>query len=73
MNTWYSAAVGTRPRVYFDAGATQNNDIGPNWVTHWLLYSVFRSRDERNNRNRRAGDDKNVGSGGGMFNEHPLL
>jgi hypothetical protein len=25
-------------------------------VTLWLLYSVFRSRDIRNNRNRRAGE-----------------
>ena len=24
-----------------------------NWVANWLLYSVFRSRDVRNNRNRR--------------------
>jgi hypothetical protein len=26
-------------------------------VAGWLLYSVFRSRDVRNNRNRRKGDD----------------
>ncbi|KAL9115073.1 MAG: hypothetical protein Q9227_000867 [Pyrenula ochraceoflavens] len=65
LRTWYSAEPNSRTRMLFDMGATQNNDIGPNWVTHWLLYSVFRSRDERNNRNRKTGDDKgHAGSGG---------
>jgi hypothetical protein len=39
----------------FDRGATAG-EHAPNWVTLWLLYSVFRSRDVRNNRNRRAGE-----------------
>lgn len=33
-------------------GAT-DGEYQPNWVTLWLLYSVFRSRDERNNRSNR--------------------
>jgi hypothetical protein len=41
---------------FFARGATAG-ECGPNWVAGWLLYSVFRSRDVRNNRNRRKGDD----------------
>ncbi|OJJ70900.1 hypothetical protein ASPBRDRAFT_127347 [Aspergillus brasiliensis CBS 101740] len=40
----------TRP--LFARGMT-TGEYGPNWVAGWLLYSVFRSRDVRNNRNRR--------------------
>lgn len=40
-----------------------SGEYGPNWVAGWLLYSVFRSRDVRNNRNRRL-KDKNGNSGG---------
>ncbi|KAJ5129328.1 uncharacterized protein N7515_005367 [Penicillium bovifimosum] len=50
---WHNAAPFTR--VLFDRGAT-NGEYGPNWVAGWLLYSVFRSRDVRNNRNRRKGE-----------------
>jgi hypothetical protein len=46
----------------FDRGAT-TGEHAPNWVTMWLLYSVFRSRDVRNNRNRRTGEGSG-GSGG---------
>lgn len=42
----------TRP--LFARGMT-TGEYGPNWVAGWLLYSVFRSRDVRNNRNRRRG------------------
>ncbi|KAJ5518576.1 hypothetical protein N7453_000998 [Penicillium expansum] len=42
-------------RGLFERGAT-NGEYGPNWVAGWLLYSVFRSRDVRNNRNRRKGE-----------------
>ncbi|OJJ44079.1 hypothetical protein ASPZODRAFT_135533 [Penicilliopsis zonata CBS 506.65] len=38
-------------RGLFDAGATEG-EYGPNWVSGWLLYSVFRSRDTRNNRRK---------------------
>lgn len=61
IDTWQLAHVGTVQRQLFDRGAT-NGEHGPNWVTHWLLYSVFRSRDVRNNRNRR-GDSGGTGSG----------
>ncbi|PYH45202.1 uncharacterized protein BP01DRAFT_296324 [Aspergillus saccharolyticus JOP 1030-1] len=37
---------------------TGGGEYGPNWVAGWLLYSVFRSRDVRNNRNRRRGEDR---------------
>lgn len=60
IDTWQQAKPGTVQRSLFDRGAT-TGEFGPNWVTQWLLYSVFRSRDIRNNRNRRAGE----GSGGG--------
>ncbi|CAI7612224.1 unnamed protein product [Penicillium pancosmium] len=50
---WRNAAPLTRP--LFDRGGT-NGEYGPNWVSGWLLYSVFRSRDVRNNRNRRKGE-----------------
>lgn len=60
LETWYSAGPQTRP--LFDRGHT-NGEYGPNWVTGWLLYSVFRSRDVRNNRNRRKGETNGVGDG----------
>ncbi len=50
-------------RTLFDRGQT-NGEHAPNWVTLWLLYSVFRSRDFRNNRNRRNGDDRGEGGNG---------
>lgn len=53
IETWQQARPGTVARRLFDAGATAG-EHAPNWVTLWLLYSVFRSRDVRNNRNRRA-------------------
>ncbi|BDD58301.1 hypothetical protein MPDQ_005032 [Monascus purpureus] len=54
MEIWRNAGPATRP--FFDRGIT-NGEYGPNWVAAWLLYSVFRSRDVRNNRNRRRGDE----------------
>ncbi|EDN10293.1 predicted protein [Histoplasma mississippiense (nom. inval.)] len=36
-------------RAWFDRGIT-DGEYGPNWVTGWLLYSVFRSRDVRDSR-----------------------
>ena len=63
METWQRAQTGTITRRLFDYGAT-NGEHAPNWVTLWLLYSVFRSRDFRNNRNRRNGDDKGNGGSG---------
>lgn len=63
LEIWRNAGPVTRP--LFDRGAT-NGEYGPNWVTGWLLYSVFRSRDVRNNRNRRKGDDSGSGTSGGM-------
>lgn len=63
LDTWYNAGPQTRP--LFDRGHT-NGEYGPNWVTGWLLYSVFRSRDVRNNRNRRKGEN-NGGVDGEFF------
>ena len=59
METWERARPGSMQRQLFDLGATAG-EHEPNWVTLWLLYSVFRSRDIRNNRNRRNGDDRSV-------------
>lgn len=68
IDTWQQARPGTTQRQLFDRGAT-NGEHGPNWVTLWLLYSVFRSRDVRNNRNRRVDQG---GSGSGSSGEfHP--
>lgn len=67
METWQRAQAGTITRRLFDCGAT-NGEHAPNWVTLWLLYSVFRSRDFRNNRNRRNGDDKGSGGCGKLGN-----
>lgn len=67
IEIWRNAGPVTRP--LFDRGAT-NGEYGPNWVTGWLLYSVFRSRDVRNNRNRRRGDDS---SSGGMLYYRPVF
>ncbi|KAF7586401.1 hypothetical protein BBP40_008938 [Aspergillus hancockii] len=53
--------AGPLSRGIFARGAT-GGEYGPNWVAGWLLYSVFRSRDVRNNRNRRKGDDQGQGS-----------
>ncbi|KAL4872915.1 hypothetical protein BDV12DRAFT_113138 [Aspergillus spectabilis] len=50
-----------RTRPLFVSGDT-SGEYGPNWVAGWLLYSVFRSRDVRNNRNRRKGEDQGQGS-----------
>lgn len=63
IEIWRNAGPLTKP--LFDRGAT-NGEYGPNWVTGWLLYSVFRSRDVRNNRNRRRGDDGNSGNSNGI-------
>lgn len=54
LEIWNRAGPVTRP--LFDRGITIG-EYGPNWVTGWLLYSVFRSRDIRNNRNRRKNDN----------------
>ncbi|PYH80882.1 hypothetical protein BO82DRAFT_285437 [Aspergillus uvarum CBS 121591] len=51
----------TRPLFARGAVVTSTNNTtgyGPNWVAGWLLYSVFRSRDVRNNRNRRRGEER---------------
>lgn len=63
LEIWRTSSPHTRP--LFDLGAT-NGEHGPNWVAGWLLYSVFRSRDARNNRNRRR--NGNGGNGGGQGN-----
>ncbi|EEH07223.1 conserved hypothetical protein [Histoplasma capsulatum G186AR] len=59
-------------RAWFDRGIT-DGEYGPNWVTGWLLYSVFRSRDVRNNRNRRKGEDGGSGNSGGTQSPFTLL
>ncbi|KAL4788272.1 hypothetical protein BJX76DRAFT_353303 [Aspergillus varians] len=56
--------AGPDTRELFAAGET-DGEYGPNWVSGWLLYSVFRSRDVRNNRNRRKGGAAGGGGGGG--------
>ncbi|CEJ60802.1 hypothetical protein PMG11_09359 [Penicillium brasilianum] len=58
MEIWRNSGPLTRP--LFDRGST-NGEYGPNWVAGWLLYSVFRSRDVRNNRNRRKGENNGLG------------
>ncbi|ERF68443.1 hypothetical protein EPUS_03761 [Endocarpon pusillum Z07020] len=63
LDTWQQAPAGSMARTLFDRGQT-NGEHAPNWVTLWLLYSVFRSRDFRNNRNRRNGDDRGEGGTG---------
>ncbi|KAF7712740.1 Uncharacterized protein PECH_001388, partial [Penicillium ucsense] len=60
MEIWRNSGPLTRP--LFDRGGT-NGEYGPNWVAGWLLYSVFRSRDVRNNRNRRKGESAAGDSG----------
>ncbi|EEH36670.2 hypothetical protein PAAG_07088 [Paracoccidioides lutzii Pb01] len=62
LEIWRNSKPGTR--AWFDRGIT-NGEYGPNWVTGWLLYSVFRSRDVRNNRNRRRGEEGGSGTSGG--------
>lgn len=61
MEIWRNSGPVTRP--LFDRGAT-HGEYGPNWVTGWLLYSVFRSRDIRNNRHRNQ-NKKDPGGGSG--------
>ncbi|KAL4919946.1 hypothetical protein BDW62DRAFT_199358 [Aspergillus aurantiobrunneus] len=51
-----------RTRPLFASGET-GGEYAPNWVAGWLLYSVFRSRDVRNNRNRRRGEEVGAGQG----------
>ncbi|ETI25060.1 hypothetical protein G647_04430 [Cladophialophora carrionii CBS 160.54] len=63
IDTWQQAKPGTVARTLFDQGAT-TGEHAPNWVTLWLLYSVFRSRDIRNNRNRRAGEGSSTAGHG---------
>jgi hypothetical protein len=63
IDTWQHARPQSEARIMFDRGATPG-EHGPNWVTAWLLYSVFRSRDVRNNRNRRAGKTSDRGAVG---------
>ena len=66
VDTWQHARPGSDPRRFFDLGATAG-EHAPNWVTLWLLYSVFRSRDVRNNRNRRTGEGGSLGGASGML------
>lgn len=61
VKTWQGAPVGSVQRILFDRGST-SGEHAPNWVTLWLLYSVFRSRDIRNNRNRRNPENGSNGS-----------
>lgn len=65
MEIWLNASPLTRQ--FFDCGGT-NGEYGPNWVAGWLLYSVFRSRDVRNNRNRRKGESGAVADGKYTYN-----
>lgn len=65
MEIWLNASPLTRR--FFDCGGT-NGEYGPNWVAGWLLYSVFRSRDVRNNRNRRKGESGAVPDGKETYN-----
>ncbi|KAK5099485.1 hypothetical protein LTR70_002386 [Exophiala xenobiotica] len=69
--TWQNAPVGSAQRALFDRGST-SGEHAPNWVTLWLLYSVFRSRDTRNNRSRRNGDSGSS-SGSGTFWQQPVF
>ncbi|KAI9035515.1 uncharacterized protein KD926_003412 [Aspergillus affinis] len=52
--------AGPLTEPFFARGNT-TGEYGPNWVAGWLLYSVFRSRDVRNNRNRRKGEEQQAG------------
>ncbi|OQD73275.1 hypothetical protein PENDEC_c016G00695 [Penicillium decumbens] len=65
---WRNASPLTRQ--FFDCGGT-NGEYGPNWVAGWLLYSVFRSRDVRNNRNRRKGENSAVADAKKQVEETP--
>ncbi|KAL1958164.1 hypothetical protein VTO42DRAFT_5019 [Malbranchea cinnamomea] len=64
---WATAEIwrraGPMTRAFFSHGRSPNGDEGSNWVIGWLLYSVFRSRDERNR--RRKNDDKSPPSSNG--------
>lgn len=68
LEIWRNAGPSTRP--LFDRGAT-SGEYGPNWVAGWLIYSVFRSRDIRNNRNRRKGEDQSTGVNGMLLSVFP--
>ncbi|RAL04023.1 uncharacterized protein BO80DRAFT_253900 [Aspergillus ibericus CBS 121593] len=59
--------AGPLTRQLFARGQT-TGEYAPNWVAGWLLYSVFRSRDVRNNRNRRRGGNCVSGNGNGNMN-----
>ncbi|PGH27314.1 hypothetical protein AJ80_01024 [Polytolypa hystricis UAMH7299] len=63
MEIWTRAGPVTKG--FFDRGAT-NGEYGPNWVTGWLLYSVFRSRDIRNNRRSKRSEDGGAGGNSGV-------
>lgn len=54
-----SRNAGPMTRSFFAKGGT-TGEYAPNWVAGWLLYSVFRSRDVRNNRNRRKTDEQSM-------------
>ncbi|PYI22553.1 hypothetical protein BO99DRAFT_325813 [Aspergillus violaceofuscus CBS 115571] len=56
INTTGVGAAATGPGGGGTTGG--GGEYGPNWVAGWLLYSVFRSRDVRNNRNRRRGEER---------------
>jgi hypothetical protein len=59
---WRNGSPLTRP--FYDRGAT-TGEHGPNAVTRWLLYSVFRSRDDRNDRTKRKPRDGGKGPNSG--------
>ncbi|KAJ9611574.1 hypothetical protein H2200_004758 [Cladophialophora chaetospira] len=72
IDTWQQAKPGTVARSLFDQGAT-TGEHAPNWVTLWLLYSVFRSRDIRNNRNRRTGEGDGRGGQSSGSNDSQIF
>ena len=51
-------------RDIYDLGRDQERPDEDNWVIRWMLWHVFRYRDNRN-RNRRAGSPSSGGGGGG--------
>jgi len=60
LNIYRIASMDTRP--YYDFGRDTETIEEENWVIRWLLWHVFRYRDDRNRNRRQASPGRSSGN-----------
>lgn len=61
LNIYRLASAETRP--YYDCGRDTETVEEENWVIRWLLWHVFRYRDDRNRNRRQRSPSQSSGNG----------